>query len=159
MDQTNMSTHSTGNLNGRLRVRFHTLWTLSLKAYRRGSSRPDPLAGKILMQVASTVLCGRVFQPSLEALGRMHGRSARSIARAVGALEAAGFVEVIQRGKKLSNVYRLALWLWRRLTGRDGPTTPWLPGLQPLKDGLSGVIARARAKWEAAQGEAALAGR
>jgi len=159
MDQTNMSTHSLPALSGGLRVRFHTLWTLSLKAYRRGSSRPDPLAGKILMQVAATILCGRTFKPSLGALGRMHGRSTRTIARAVEALEGAGFVETIQRGKKLSNVYRLAMWLWRRLTGRDGPTPPRRAGLQSAQSELPGIIARARAKWEAAQGEVALAGR
>lgn len=99
-------------------VRYQWLYALSVKVHRRGSSRSDALAGKILVQVAATVLCKRPCKPGLLALGRMHGRSPRSIQRAVAALVAAGYVEVIHRGKQLSNVLRLSQWLWCRLTGR-----------------------------------------
>jgi hypothetical protein len=159
MDTTNLSGHSNGAKTGGQRVRYQWLYTLALKVCRPKSHLPDPLAGKLLLQIAATVLCKRICQPSLWALGQMHGRSGRSIRRSIAALQAAGLIDVIQRGKKLSNVYRLARWLWARLTGRDLRRTPPRPGMARLGDELEGVIAAARAKWAAAQGEAALARR
>ena len=99
-------------------MRYQWLYTLAVKCHRPGSSRPDALAGKILVQVAATVLCHRVCQPGEASLARMHGRSTRTIRRAIDALQAAGLVDVIRRGRKLTNMLRLARALWARLTNR-----------------------------------------
>lgn len=99
-------------------MRYQWLYTLAIKAHRRGTSRPDALAGKILVQVAATVLCHRVCQPGEISLARMHGRSTRTIRRALDTLQDAGLIDVIRRGKKLTNVLRLARSLWAKLTNR-----------------------------------------
>jgi DNA-binding transcriptional MocR family regulator len=118
MDRSEMSYHPNRAERRGGRVRFQWLYTLAVKCYRRGSSRPDALANKILVQVAATVLCHRVCQPGEASLARMHGRSTRTIRRAIDTLQAAGLVEVIRRGRKLTNVLRLARSLWARLTNR-----------------------------------------
>lgn len=147
MDKSDLSYHAERSTTGLAPVRYQWLYTLSLKASRPGTTRPDALAGKLLVFVVTTILCKRACRPSHEALGRMFGRHARSIARSVHALRAAGLIEVKRRGRKLSNVYRLTTWLWRRLTNDRPRRTP--PRRRPVRqdDGLSAVCARVLSKF------------
>lgn len=159
MDTSNLSYHSSGGSPPGSRVRYQWLYTLALKVRRGAARTPDPLAGKILVQVAATVLCGRPCKPGLASLGDMHGRSPRSIQRSIEALESAGYITVIRRGKQLSNVLKLAVWLWRRLTGRGGTDQLELPGLRRMDDAINGVLQAARRAWEASRRGLALAPR
>ncbi len=151
MHPSNLSYHSDTGAGALPPVRYQWLYTLAVKVRRGAARTPDPLAGKLLVQIAATVLCGRPCKPGLVALGRIHGRSPRSIERSISALVAAGCVEVKRRGKKLSNVLRLATWLWRRLTGRDGTRQMELPGLRRADDVLNGVMESCRRAWEASR--------
>jgi DNA-binding MarR family transcriptional regulator len=65
------------------------------------------------------VLTGKVCQPGRKALGRMLGRSPRSVGRSIAALVSAGYISRRRRGKKLTNVYRLTKALWARLTNHQ----------------------------------------
>jgi DNA-binding transcriptional ArsR family regulator len=85
----------------------------------------------------------------------MFGRSDRSIRRALKALSDAGIIEVRRRGRKLSNVYRLAKWFWERLTGRDNRPRIRPGRTQALGECLASVIEGARAAWEARQARGA----
>ncbi len=153
MGRNYVSNHSRGPQAGPPRVRHHTQWLLSIKVYRPGSTRNDLLAGKILTQAAACILCNGTFKPALGTLAEAHGVCVRSVSRSVQALKLGGFVTIRRRGRKLSNVYRLAKWLWCRLTGRYGSEGPWLPGMAPLLPGIQAALDRARASWAAARRE------
>ena len=145
-----MSYHSKELLRvGLTPIRSQWLYSLAIKCYRPGASTADPLAGRLLIQVAGTTLSKRICQPRQAVLGRMHGRSPRSIQRSLKALKDAGLVEVIRRGKQLSNIYRLARWLWCRLTNQGVTGQPSLPGLSRARDAIDGVLDGAKRAWEA----------
>ena len=82
----------------------------------------------------------------------MHGRHIRSIQRSLGALVAGGFIEAIRRGRKITNVYRLAGWLWSRLTNRGVTGQLALPCLARADDAWSGALDALRRRWEASRG-------
>jgi hypothetical protein len=155
-----MSHHSEIELRqGLTPVKSQWLYALALKCYRQGASTADPLAGRLLVQIAGTTLGNKICQPRQAVLGRMHGRHARSIQRSLTALRDAGYIQIVRRGRKISNVYRLAKWLWCRLTNRGVGGQLRLPGVGALGDDVRETIERMRRRWEAARRELAPATR
>ena len=78
----------------------------------------------LLEVVAEAVLKGRVFMPSQVKLGELLHRDRRTIIRWAKAASARGWLRVVRRGKKLTNLYLLSRALWRRLTGQTKPKLP-----------------------------------
>jgi DNA-binding transcriptional ArsR family regulator len=131
------------------------LYMLATKVSRIPGGRTDALAGRVFLMVASTVLCKRKCQPGQKALGSMFGRSPRSIQRSLKALIECGVVVKIRRGRKLTNLYRLAEWIWRRITGADRWLRQPKRGLQPADNSLANILAKAREAWQRAQARGA----
>lgn len=85
-----------------------------------------PMGVRVMVAgIAECALRGRVFSPSQARLGELYHRDRRTISRWVQHATRCGWIRVLRRGKKLTNVYRLARYLWRRLTGqfRQRPPT------------------------------------
>ena len=137
-----MSYHSKGLVINPPNVRHQVLYAASMKIHRKGSTRPDSLAGRALILIASMCLTAKTCQPGRRALGRMFGRSERSIARSLRALVDAGYIVRRRRGRKLTNVYRLAKALWRALTNDNAHRPPRRSGPTPFKLELRDYIAR-----------------
>jgi len=74
--------------------------------------------------VAERALAGQVFSPSQAKLGQLYHRDARTIRRWLKVGVERRWLRVVRRGRKLTNVYRLARWLWGRLTGRHEARIP-----------------------------------
>ena len=143
-----MSHHFQRGANGAPSVRYPMLYMLATKASRMPGGQSDTLAGKVFMVVATTCCCKRKCQPGQRALGSMFGRSPRSIQRAIRALTDAGLVVKIRRGRKLTNLYRLAEWIWRRITGADRWASMPKRGLRAVADPLTAVLDKAKAAWQ-----------
>lgn len=75
----------------------------------------EPTEKVILEGIASIRFRGRVAQPGVKELARWINRSTRTVFRVLAELEKNGLVKRIRRGKKLTNVYYLAMKLWGRL--------------------------------------------
>jgi len=150
-----MSHHSGRALPLKPRVGHPLLYMLAMKVCRGNARRPDTLAGKLFVQISSTVCLKRPCTPGRRSLGAMHGRSVRSIARALRALVDAGLVERRRRGKQLTNVYRLAKWIWARITGQDQWAARRAAQDGPAQLELASVIERARGAWAAARARGA----
>lgn len=88
----------------------------------------------LLEVVAEAVLKGRVFMPSQVKLGELLHRDRRTIIRWAKAASARGWLRVVRRGKKLTNLYLLSRALWRRLTGQVKGRVE--PGVQLVMDRL-----------------------
>lgn len=88
----------------------------------------------LLEVVAEAVLKGRVFMPSQAKLGELLHRDRRTIIRWAKAASAKGWLRVVRRGKKLTNLYLLSRALWRRLTGQVRGRVE--PGVQLVMDRL-----------------------
>jgi hypothetical protein len=71
-----------------------------------------------IIAVAERALAGERFMPSQKRLGQLYHRSERSIRRWIRTGVEAGWLRVIRRGRKMTNLYRLSRYLWGRLTGR-----------------------------------------
>lgn len=74
--------------------------------------------------VAERALAGKVFSPSQRRLADLYHRDRRTISRWCRVAVDRGWLRVIRRGKKLTNLYRLTRWLWGRLTGRYKSRVP-----------------------------------
>jgi hypothetical protein len=111
-----MAVSSVSHHSARITSRGLWLWTLEL---------PE---GPTLLLETIAGLCerDRRFQAGQDWLAGSRGRSRRTIIRWVKALETRGLIHVIRRRKKLTNIYRLARWLWARLKGRPA----WKPAFQ-----------------------------
>jgi len=94
-----------------------------------------------------------VCQPGLKRLAEMFSRRPETISRAMRALQERQLIKIIRRGKTLTNVYRLARWLWETLTGDPRRHYPWafaqvrLPirgtwGLQSFGECLRDVLSK-----------------
>lgn len=76
----------------------------------------------ILHQIAHFRLRGRRAQMSWKHLCRTLGKSHESLARLMRSEKFKECIKKIRRGKKQTNLYYLAGWLWSRLTkGRQVP--------------------------------------
>ncbi len=85
----------------------------------------------LLVAVAEVVLRGKVFSPSQRRLGELYRRDRRSVSRWVKVGVERGWLRVVRRGRKLTNVYRLSRHLWGRLTGQYTSKIPsWLRSMQ-----------------------------
>lgn len=78
-----------------------------------------PAGARLLVGMVASVVCkGRRFQPSEARLAEMLHVSRRSIIRYSQLLQARGWLRVIRRGRRLTNVYRLSRELFHRITGQ-----------------------------------------
>jgi len=68
--------------------------------------------------VAEAALHGQAFAPGQEKMGEMFHRDRRTMNRWCRYAVRHHWLRVIRRGRTLTNVYRLARWLWARLTGQ-----------------------------------------
>tara|TARA_Y100000310_G_C20056455_1_gene522961 strand:+ start:36 stop:437 length:402 start_codon:yes stop_codon:yes gene_type:complete len=84
---------------------------------------PIDCASKGLLScVAELKLKGRTVQPGYKELAKWISRSRRTVATCLNTLELMGYLRRKRRGKKLTNVYYLAHFLWGLLTnGRSIP--------------------------------------
>jgi len=58
---------------------------------------------------------GQKAQPSLKSLANLIGGSVRTVIRSLDTLEISGLIDRTRRGCGLTNLYRISLWLWKRL--------------------------------------------
>jgi len=85
-------------------------------------STPLPMLQRnLLVVIASIVTSGKLCAPSQERLGEMLDRSRETIGRALAALVAQRLIAAKRRGRRLTNVYRLAHRIWQAITGRIPP--------------------------------------
>jgi hypothetical protein len=104
-------------------VSHHSQRIRSWAAYTSSLTLP-PLARTFLHNVGDACLRHRSYQPHQARLARSWGRDRRQVIRWVKLLEERGLLRKIRRGKKLTNVYRLARTLWNRLVGQTRPKVP-----------------------------------
>lgn len=84
-----------------------------------------PAGSKVLLaMVAERCVRGQTFCPSQRRLGEMVRRRRETISRQLAVLRMHGWIRIIRRGKKLTNVYRLSRELWGRLMGRPASPRP-----------------------------------
>ncbi len=101
----------------------------------------------LLAMVASVNLRGKVFRPGQARLAELRHCSRRTIIRQLRVLVERGYVRVIRRGRRLTNIYRLSRSLWQRLTGKVTPTR------RPIEQGwLLQLDARMQARFAAMDG-------
>jgi hypothetical protein len=116
MERTVLSHHFSGRRNPSLLIRDPALYIACLDA---------PKGALVLLEaIVPICLKDRIFSPGQAKLGVMMHRSPRTIIRYVKVLRERGWLRVIRRGKKLTNIYRLGRTLWRRLTGRVASRAP-----------------------------------
>lgn len=96
----------------------HHLPRLQVPALYFGSLTMPSGAAVLLEMIASVSVTGRKFRPSQHKLADMRHCSRRTIIRQLKLLSERGYVRVIRRGRRLTNVYRLSRSLWGRLTGK-----------------------------------------
>lgn len=126
-------------------LRNPELWCASLTA--------PPGARLFLLSVMRAVARKQVFCPRQEALGKAMHRRGRTVRRWTKLLTERGWLRVIRRGRKLTNIYRLSRSLFYRLTGQRRRPCP--ADLQPV---LSQFLARAGLRIEDAFAPAPLPG-
>ena len=98
---------------------------------------PLPTLDRLLLtMVVDACLSGRTWQPRGARWGELVHRRRETVSRAVGRLQRLGYLRVIRRGRKLSNVYRLSRSLWNRLVSGRRAVGPAM--LRHLLDRLFG---------------------
>lgn len=117
---------------------FHTFST-SRAAYLAGFRLPH-LATRALIVIAEMSIKHGSCQARQAVMGRWFLRTDRQVRRAIRELKERGYITVKQRGKRISNVMRLAKWLWQRLTFR--PMPKWTPPEQMNLDYEQRMIER-----------------
>jgi hypothetical protein len=104
-----MSSHS-------LTIKAPALYALALNA---------PMGTRLLVAVLfERARAGKPFTPSQAKLARMVHRHERTVRRWLKVGAQRGWIKVIRRGRKQTNVYRLTGALWRRLTGQHPSRLP-----------------------------------
>lgn len=82
----------------------------------------------LLGMVAEARLRKRNWTPSEARWGEVVHRCRETISRSVNRLARAGWLRVVRRGRRLTNIYLLSRTLWHRFTGQ--PRRRWDPELQ-----------------------------
>lgn len=72
----------------------------------------------LLVTIGAMTLRSRACRPSQARLGEILRRKRETVNRHIRALKVQGLVRVVRRGKGLTNVYLLARWVWKALTGK-----------------------------------------
>lgn len=105
------------------RMSHHPLKIRTPALYFGSLSLPSGSA-VLLEMIASVNVSGGRFHPGQDRLAELRHCTRRTIIRQLKVLAARGYIRVIRRGKKLTNVYRLSRSLWGRLTGQLTPKRP-----------------------------------
>lgn len=107
----------------RTKVSYHSHQLRAPALY--ASSLNGPLGTRLLIAVLfERALAGKPFTPSQAKLARLVHRSDRTVRRWLDVGVRRGWIRVVRRGRKLSNLYRLSRPLWARLVGQQPPRLP-----------------------------------
>jgi DNA-binding transcriptional ArsR family regulator len=90
----------------------------NLTLYIESMSLSSP-AKLFLLGVASIRLRNRLCQVSQKEWGKLLSRSRRTVCYAIKELKEKNLIKIVRRGKKLTNLYFLAHWLYKMLTGKE----------------------------------------